>query len=441
VRLLQAIGLVCAALVAPSNFASAAQRPPPPSPTAPKEEPPKPLDEGQTRAIVGAYDTAEHWALQAIMLLSLGHDFHPEGARPVLHALTGKEPRLRPYAVELLLALESEQLARVATVEILDALVALAAREKNELLASRAAEVLAKRFSRPTGGARGEWVAWWRQARATHALAPWIAPEADNEPGRSVARAFVERAFDLRDAGLDVGLVIDSTGSMQIPIDSVRDAIDDLVGVLAGIAPKLRIGLAHYKDLEDLGDGAQLLVPLTRRHADVRERLGKLIAGGGGDVPERVEKGVEVALSKEMDWNREANRLLLVIGDAPPHADALEPLLKLVKDAHDRPFARGAKPVSGKREPLRPFITSTLATSRAAQPTFEQIAKAGGGTCVLMEVQAGRAGAAARPGDSGAAARTIVEHVLLLSFGAQHRPQLQRFVRTFFEYRDAGLFE
>jgi hypothetical protein len=41
---------------------------------------------------------------------------------------------------------------------------------------------------------------------------------------------------------------------------------------------------------------------------------------------------------------------------------------------------------------------------------------------------------------SSESVQQIVEHILLLSFGAQHRPQLERFVRTFFEYRDAGMF-
>ena len=44
------------------------------------------------------------------------------------------------------------------------------------------------------------------------------------------------------------------------------------------------------------------------------------------------------------------------------------------------------------------------------------------------------------PPPTAAGARQLVEHVLLLSFGGQHQAQLQRFVRTYFEFRDAGLF-
>ena len=34
----------------------------------------------------------------------------------------------------------------------------------------------------------------------------------------------------------------------------------------------------------------------------------------------------------------------------------------------------------------------------------------------------------------------LVEHILTLSFGTQHREQLERFVRAFFEYREAAFF-
>ena len=45
--------------------------------------------------------------------------------------------------------------------------------------------------------------------------------------GATVGTSVLTRAFDLRDAGLDVAIVVDSTGSMQIAIDTARDAIAD----------------------------------------------------------------------------------------------------------------------------------------------------------------------------------------------------------------------
>jgi Mg-chelatase subunit ChlD len=415
----------------------------PPPKAEPVPEPPKPLDRPMTEAIVRSYATAEHWALQAIVLLSLGNDFHPAGAAPVIAALNAEDERLRPYAIELLHGMETSKLASVATPEVVDAVVEFVSKEKNELLATRTLEVLARLFPSGPGAERKAWKRYWQEARATYVPTAWEPPPGAEPEGRSSAGAFVERAFDLRDAGLDVAIVIDSTGSMQVAIDTARDAINDVVSLLAGVAPKLRLGLVHYKDVSDFSDGAKLVVSMTKKHDAVREGLAKLIAGGGGDVPESVDEGFEVALTKEMDWNKDANRLILIIGDAPPQPRTMEGLLKAVKEAHDRPFLKGSKAVTGKREQLRPFITSTICTSAAARETFEQISKAGGGTNVMMEVRGGGGGVRGPQGggDPEKAARGIVEHILLLSFGVQYRPQLERFVHIYFEYRDAGLFK
>lgn len=62
-----------------------------------------------------------------------------------------------------------------------------------------------------------------------------------------------------------------------------------------------------------------------------------------------------------------------------------------------------------------------------------------------MQLDVGRGPRGAKPAPAledlaGAdpAVRTIVEHILLLSFGQEHRAQLELFVRTFFEYLDGA---
>jgi hypothetical protein len=107
---------------------------------------------------------------------------------------------------------------------------------------------------------------------------------------------------------------------------------------------------------------------------------------------------------------------------------------------------------------VRPFVTSTVATNPAPKDVFARIAAAGGGVGVVLDVPApqgrgapprpapgkpadkAKAGDKPAPPPTAAGARQLVEHVLLLSFGGQHQAQLQRFVRTYFEFRDAGLF-
>ena len=55
----------------------------------------------------------------------------------------------------------------------------------------------------------------------------------------------------------------------------------------------------------------------------------------GGDEPERVEHGVQAALDKSMGWDKEKNRMLLIVGDAPPHPEAHDGLIGLVRSAYE----------------------------------------------------------------------------------------------------------
>ncbi|MFN9756004.1 MAG: vWA domain-containing protein [Planctomycetota bacterium] len=425
---------------------------------APAAAPLPALGKGATEVLANSYAEAAHWALRAIVLMSLGGDWHPAGVPAVLDALRNKDERVVAYGLEALRGMDDEALRQVATAELVDELIGRQLDRKNKLFHQRLLDVLARALPEAKAADRRGYEAWWLLAKPGYAPPAWTPPAAATGGG-TVAGTAVERAFDLRDAGLDVAIVIDSTGSMQLAIDTARDAIDDVVALLAGIAPKLRLGLVHYKDFGDLGDGAKVLAPLTKDQKDVREKLGKLVASGGGDVPERVECGFEAALGREMGWNKDANKLVLIVGDAPPHDESIEPLLARVRGAREQPSEGGKGPVTGApKKPARPFVTSTVATNPAPKHVFARIASAGGGVGVVLDVPApqgrgapprpapgkpadkGMAGDKAAPPPTAAGARQLVEHVLLLSFGGQHQAQLQRFVRTYFEFRDAGLF-
>lgn len=420
--------LVCAG-VAQEPAARGAARPKPepakPAPTQPV------LGEAATRTLVHSFTSADHWAMKAVALLSLGRDWHPAGAEAVLAALQDKDMRLRAFGIESLRRTEAKALAAIAIPELVQELVDNQLKHKNPFVQERVLEVLKKMLPSVVATDRAGWQNWWREARKEYQPAVWQAQEEQGRGRGTAVGTLVERAFDLRDAGLDLAIVIDSTGSMQRAIDAARDAVDEVVALLAGIAPKLRLGLVHYKDFGDFSGGAQLLVPMTRNQKQVKDRLARLVASGGGDIPERVEKGIELALSREMAWDRNANRLILVIGDAPPHADTHAALKEMVRKAHEEPFA-GRGPTTGRNKTkLRPFITSTIATPQQAKTWFDEIAEAGGGTSVLLPIDA--AGQSA-----GDAVQRVVEHILVLSFGAQYQPQMKVFADTFFEYRAAG---
>ncbi|MFN8825180.1 MAG: vWA domain-containing protein [Planctomycetota bacterium] len=450
---MRALSLFAAGLLA-VGLPLPAQTPPAPTKAA-TEPPPEAFGPLATAVIVRSYGETEPWSLRAVVVLSLGSDWHPDGVPIVLATLRDRDERLVPYGIEVLRGMDDASLREVATHELVDELVDKQLKRKNALFTSRVLAVLARMLPQANITDRKSAETWWRHNRDLYVVAPWTEPPKVQgaQRGATVGTSVLTRAFDLRDAGLDVVIVVDSTGSMQIAIDTARDAIDDVVALLSGIAPKLRLGLVDYKDLEDVEEGARLLAPLTKNQQDVRDKLAKLEAGGGGDFPERVDKGIEIALSKGMGWNKDANRLLLVIGDAPVHSEHETALLDVVKRAYEHPFETGKGAITGKKAELRPFVTSTIGIGPGPTDQFARMATAGGGASVTLELQAaapppagGRGAAPPPPPPAAAAARTnasvqqIVEHVLALSFGPSHRAHLQRFVRTFFEYRAAGMF-
>jgi hypothetical protein len=369
-------------------------------------------------------------------------------------ALRDKDERMKPYVLEVLRGMDAEAATQIATPDLVDELIEHTSTSKHPLVRERTLEALSKILPSVAAKNRSEWALWWTNNQKTYQPVQWEPPPSAPKDTHTHATLFVERAFDLHDAGLDVAIVIDTTSSMQMVIDTASAAVSEVVTMLASLAPKLRLGLVEYKDFGDLGKGAQLLVPMTKGEQTVHERLSRLVASGGGDIPERVEKGIEIALSDEMHWNKDANKLILVIGDAPPHPEDEKDLLEMVKRAHDAPFEKVGKPVaprtgrprSAQEEEvqLRPFITSTIYANDQAKKSFEEIAKAGGGTAVLLDMSEG--GVPAKPdkknGDAptetNPAVRKIVEHIMLLSFGQEYKPQLEAFVRIFFEYLDAA---
>lgn len=457
---MRALSLFAAGLLA-VGLPLPAQAPPGPAKPA-AEPPPEAFGPLATAVIVRSYGEAELWSLRAVVVLSLGSDWHPDGVPIVLATLRDRDERLVPYGIEVLRSMDDASLRQVATRELVDELVDKQLKRKNALFTSRVLAVLARMLPQANITDRKSAETWWRANRDLYVVEPWSEPPKVQgaQRGATVGTSVLTRAFDLRDAGLDVVIVVDSTGSMQIAIDTARDAIDDVVALLSGIAPKLRLGLVDYKDLEDVKEGGRLLAPLTKNQKEVRDKLAKLEAGGGGDFPERVDKGLEIALSKGMGWNKDANRLLLVIGDAPVHPEHETALLDVVKRAYEHPFENGKGGVTGKKAELRPFVTSTIGIGPGPTEQFARIAKAGGGASVTLELPAaapppakppaGGRGAAPPPppppppsdaaGRTNASVQQIVEHVLALSFGPSHRAHLQRFVRTFFEYRAAGMF-
>ena len=431
-----------------------------------------------TEALASAFAAREHWMQKVVLLLSLGPSWHPAGTPMVAQAVKDKDPRLTAFGIEALLRTDAALLPKLATVDLLEELIVRQLPRSNDHLRTRV--LLALERLAPGAGAkdRAAWSAWWNGAKATFAAEPW--PEADQAAAADATTSTTaQRAFDLYQAGLDLAICIDSTGSMQPTIDALAEALDEMVDILDGISPKMRLAIVQYKDYADFGKaGAKVVQPFSKNIRAARKNLGDLRADGGGDLPEAVLGGLAVTLDPKMSWQPEANKLIVLIGDAPPHATEADKAIELVRTARESPGAAPGRPVTGQPAKTKPtpFLTSCIGvflelkgklreqegfkefedSQKRMRQDFAKIAEAGGGTFVDVtftftdekpkEKEKSADKAQEKRKDAGktiasAATRRIVEHILVLSFGEKHAQAMRDFVKIFYEYRDAELIK
>lgn len=121
---------------------------------------------------------------------------------------------------------------------------------------------------------------------------------------------------------VDVVFVLDTTGSMSSLLDGAKKKVWELARFIAQgrPAPDLRIGLVAYRDEGD--EYVTKFFDLTDDLDGVYQNLSAFTAGGGGDTPEHVAKGLNEAVQRA-SWSTSKNALKLIylVGDAPPHTD------------------------------------------------------------------------------------------------------------------------
>lgn len=120
---------------------------------------------------------------------------------------------------------------------------------------------------------------------------------------------------------LDVAFVVDTTGSMKDDIKAVKDSLSEIVNHITSRTKDLeiRFGVVSYRDHPPQD---RSYVTKFFDFTDSVKRVQKLIAdlqpSEGGDTPEAVADGLFDARTK-LSWDRDAYKVLLLVGDAPPH--------------------------------------------------------------------------------------------------------------------------
>ena len=192
----------------------------------------------------------------------------------------------------------------------------------------------------------------------------------------------------LRDSGLDVVFVIDATGSMDWVIDEVRRRVGDIADATRTLVPLTRFGVVAYRDHDD----PEFVVrqqTLTFSLAKLARFIDTLEAKGGGSWQEAVFAGLDAAVNRA-GWRPGAKRVVLIIGDAPPHENELGGTLALARELQRSGGQLSALDVSNDSNPALIEASLGRAVNRALyrdrpMMQFESIAEAGGGSAATMD--------------------------------------------------------
>lgn len=201
--------------------------------------------------------------------------------------------------------------------------------------------------------AQKDYADWWTKTRST-----WQEKKTATEedwrklPPQFIATSTPMDRVDPKDPGwrkdlelrrphinnVDVGFVVDATGSMQPVLDWLRADLKRQMRAMAMICREPRIGITFYRDHGD--EFLVKSVPLTGNVNPLIDALGVIKAKGGGDVPEAVLDGLKECVAVNPWAQSKANRKVIVlVGDAPPHEATQADCEKLVTQLVEKGFS------------------------------------------------------------------------------------------------------
>ena len=148
--------------------------------------------------------------------------------------------------------------------------------------------------------------------------------------GHGIGSGFGGFIGELRRKGLDVVLVIDGTGSMNLIIDDVKAKMAQLIQSIHRLVPIARIGIVVFGGKGEKMDSQ----PLTLSPQKLEDFLSHITAKGGGEWEEDTYGACEFAVNK-MDWKPYAKKVVVLVGDSPPHKEDFQPLIQLIHKFKD----------------------------------------------------------------------------------------------------------
>ena len=230
---------------------------------------------------------------------------------------------------------------------------------------------------------------------------------------------------------LDVGFAIDSTGSMGPTVQWIQRDVGKMMRTFELISREPRMGVVLFRDYGD--EYVTNVIPLSDSADALSKALSGATAKGGGDIPEAVYTAL-VKLLLEQKWSRaqSARRVIVLMGDAPPHEATLQKLEQLIPLCVKKGFVFYTFKIRSRyvnvlnRPNYDPDLTS-----------FDKIAEWGNGRSFWVDFWQRRARmhlGCALPTDPDLPERTIFREVLTAAVAEGYRDRVIPFVNVLLQY-------
>ena len=123
----------------------------------------------------------------------------------------------------------------------------------------------------------------------------------------------------------DVLYLIDATGSMSSYITAAKEETKNIASQLKNIYPdmKFKYGYIFYRDPIDSKSDIHEIIDLTDDINSLSEKIGKIEAMGGGDLPEDWVGAYKLA-NEKINW-RNGNKVIIHLTDAGAHGKLFTP--------------------------------------------------------------------------------------------------------------------
>jgi hypothetical protein len=243
--------------------------------------------------------------------------------------------------------------------------------------------------------------------------------------GPGIGTGFGGFIGELRRKGLDIVLVIDDTGTMDLIINDVRDRMDELVMAIHRLVPIARIGIVVFGGRNERMD----VEPLTISSHRLETFLGGIGAKGHGSQGDVYAACVTAV--NQMNWKPYAKKVIVLVGDSPPRYEDYGPLLSLIAKFRAEDGTFNAIDVSAEEHERyeREFWLKTH-TGRPPGESISPLAEFYQNTRETYKMLAAAGGGGMRPLTQNV---HINEQVLILALGAQWQGNLAAFGRQITE--------